>query len=188
MYWHASQWNREEDLQVFEHEPIHESFEDFFVRERTSVFGLAVALTGSRPEAEEITQDAFVAVLASWERVSRMEDPGAWVRRVVSNRSVSRFRRRRTERAWEQQLRQASREPQPSLSPDFSVDVWREVRRLPRRQAQVVALHYLHDRSRRDVAVVLQLSEETVKTHLERARLTLAKRLNQEGTDQHDHR
>jgi RNA polymerase sigma-70 factor (ECF subfamily) len=62
-----------------------------------------------------------------------------------------------------------------------SIDVWGAVRQLPRRQAQVVALTYLHDLSRRQVAEVLGCAEETVKTHLDRARVTLAERLEHPG-------
>ena len=60
---------------------------------------------------------------------------------------------------------------------DDGLDVWNEVRRLPRRQAQVVALTYLDDLSRSAVAEILDCGEETVETHLERARRTLASRL-----------
>ena len=64
----------------------------------------------------------------------------------------------------------------PELSPE-SCDVWRQVRRLPKRQAQVVALYYLEDLTLDDVANILGLSVETVRSHLRRARKTLARRL-----------
>jgi RNA polymerase sigma-70 factor (ECF subfamily) len=65
------------------------------------------------------------------------------------------------------------------LSPE-SADVWEAVRRLPKRQAQVVALYYLEDRSLDDVAAALAMSVETVRTHLRRARQRLARRLRLE--------
>jgi RNA polymerase sigma-70 factor (ECF subfamily) len=150
-----------------------ESFETFFRREFRAVLGLAVVLSGSVSVAEEITQEAFLATFRAWERVSVFENPEAWVRRIVANRSVSRFRRRVVEaRAL---LRLSPRGVDlDGLAVEVSLDVWQAVRQLPHRQAQVIALTYLLDLPRRGVAEVLDCSEETVKTHLDRARQTLA--------------
>jgi RNA polymerase sigma-70 factor (ECF subfamily) len=57
---------------------------------------------------------------------------------------------------------------------------WAEVRRLPRRQAQAVALHYIYDLSVVDVAEILGCSEGSVKVHLFRGRSTIAGRLDVE--------
>jgi RNA polymerase sigma-70 factor (ECF subfamily) len=55
------------------------------------------------------------------------------------------------------------------------------VRRLPKRQAQAVALHYLEDRSVEDIAAILECSTGTVKQHLHRARRRLAALLGEDG-------
>ena len=55
--------------------------------------------------------------------------------------------------------------------------MWRAIRSLPRRQAQVIALVYLEDRSLAQAAAILGCGEETAKTHLRRAKASLAKRL-----------
>jgi RNA polymerase sigma-70 factor (ECF subfamily) len=61
-------------------------------------------------------------------------------------------------------------------------EFWAAVRTLPRRQAQVVALYYLEDRSVADVADILDMTLGTVKRHLYDARRSLARRLRvQEG-------
>jgi RNA polymerase sigma factor (sigma-70 family) len=152
------------------------AFEAFYRREFRSVLGLAVVLTGSRSAGEDITQDAFTVTYREWERVGGLDNPGAWVRKVVANRSVSAFRRSVAEaRAL---LRFKRQDPEEAAVD--GLEVWDEVRKLPRRQAQVVALTYLNDLPRRDVAAVLGCSEETVKTHLERAKRTLAETLGQE--------
>ena len=66
----------------------------------------------------------------------------------------------------------------PVLEP-ADEDFWAEVRALPRRQAQVVALHYVYDLSVADVARTLEMSEGTAKTHLSRARTSLARVLGE---------
>jgi RNA polymerase sigma-70 factor, ECF subfamily len=54
--------------------------------------------------------------------------------------------------------------------------VWREVRALPRRQAQVIALRYVTDASVAEIARTLGLAEGTVKARLYRGRQTPATR------------
>jgi DNA-directed RNA polymerase specialized sigma24 family protein len=73
------------------------SFEDFYVREYPAVVGLAYALSGSRWGAEDLAQEAFLAAHRQWDRIGSYDQPGAWVRRVVANLSVSSFRRRAAE-------------------------------------------------------------------------------------------
>jgi len=163
---------------------VVENFDSFFRREFRAVLGLAIALSRSRSVAEELTQEAFLATFRHWERVGRLDNPGAWVRRVVANRSVSTFRRTAAEA---KALLQLDSRPRDNVALELveGLDVWREVRRLPRRQAQVVALTYIDDLPRREVAEILGCSEETVKTHLERARSTLAGRLMTMREDRH---
>jgi RNA polymerase sigma factor (sigma-70 family) len=157
-----------------------ESFEAFFRREYRSVLGLAIVLTGDVSSGEDITQDAFLSTLRQWDRVARMEHPGAWVRQVVANRSVSRFRRLSTETRALLGLGRIINDGQ-ELEVEARLDLWREVRRLPRRQSQVIALTYANGLSRNEVSQVLGCSEETVKTHLDRARRALSKRLEPLG-------
>ena len=54
---------------------------------------------------------------------------------------------------------------------------WSEVRRLPKRQAQVTALFYALDLPVSEVAHTLGCADGTVKVHLSRARAELATRL-----------
>ena len=56
--------------------------------------------------------------------------------------------------------------------------LWRLVRALPQQQRFAVALHYIEDRAVADIAAILQCSEGSVKTHLSRARTTLARQLD----------
>ncbi len=158
-------------------------FETFYERELRSVIGLAFALCGDRSAAEDLAQDAFIAAHRNWERVSRYDRPDAWVRRVVANMSVSRFRRTVREAKAIAKIGRGLRpvhDPLPAEAEEF----WREVRALPRRQAQVIALHYLEDRPVAEIAEILECSPNTVKVHLHKGRKRLADRLGlREGGD-----
>lgn len=156
-------------------------YDAFYRDEYRSVLGLAIVLSGDRSAAEDITQEAFAAAYRDWNRIGALDQPGSWVRRVVSNKSVSRWRHLRSEAKALVRLKpDAARSIAP---PDADAQaIWDEVRKLPKRQAQVIALTYLHDLTRAEVAAILECGEETVKTHLDRARQTLANRLGS-GSD-----
>lgn len=155
---------------------LPEDFDAFYQREFRSVVALAYALSGSRIAAEDLAQEAFIAAHQQWDRVGRYEAPGAWVRRVVSNKSVSLFRKRTSEAKALSRMAVGRQEAIPEMD-EPSDEFWDMVRDLPKRQAQAVALHYLEDRPISEVAEILECSESTAKVHLHKARKTLAKRL-----------
>jgi RNA polymerase sigma-70 factor (ECF subfamily) len=160
------------------------SFEDFYRKEYRAVVGLAFALSGSRWAAEDLAQDAFLAAHDRWKRISGYEQPGAWVRRVVANRSISSVRKRRSEAKALVRLAFGERPVLPEITADGAA-FWDAVRSLPRRQAHVVALFYLEDRPVAEIAQILEIAQGTVKKHLFDGRRALARRL---GLDEEDAR
>ena len=158
------------------------SFDAFYTAHFRGLVALAYALSGSRLAAEDLAQEALLAAYRRWPEVSTLDEPAAWVRRVTANQAVSALRRRLAEARALTRLG-GRRAPVAELS-EGAHEVWAQVRRLPRRQAQAVALYYLADLALDDVAAVLECSAETVRTHLRRARATLADRLAlDEGDD-----
>ncbi|MEZ5176429.1 MAG: sigma-70 family RNA polymerase sigma factor [Acidimicrobiia bacterium] len=157
--------------------PLTEDFTAFYERELRPVVGLAYVISGSRSGAEDIAQDAFIRAYKHWDTVSQYDNPGAWVRRVVSNRATSVFRRRTAEARAVLRLAGSARSV-PELTPDATA-TWAAVRRLPKRQAQVIALHYYDGSAVPEIARILDCSENTVRTHLRRGRETLSTRLDE---------
>jgi RNA polymerase sigma factor (sigma-70 family) len=158
-----------------------EPFEDFYRRNRARLVALAYALSGSRLGADDLAHDVLEAAFREWDRIGALEEPVAWVTRMVANRSVSEYRRRLAELRALTRLagrREASTFPDPSLDADR---IWGEVRRLPARQAQAIALTYVEQLTMAEVAGVLGCSKDSVNTHLRRGRETLSRRLGLEA-------
>jgi RNA polymerase sigma-70 factor, ECF subfamily len=151
-------------------------FDAFFRAQYRSVTGLAYVLCGDKGRAEDLAQEAFAAAHRSWPKIGGYDDPGAWVRRVVTNKAISLRRRRSAESgAFVRLLGRPPSTETETAALDASA-VWSAVRALPRRQAQVVALVFFDDLDVAEVARVLECGEATVKTHLHRAKAALAKR------------
>lgn len=166
------------------HDPLVaglESFDAFYRREIRRLVGLAYALSGSRFVADDIAQEAMLAAYRKWDEVGRLESPSGWVRRVVSNQAASTVRRRIAEAKG--LTRWAGRQPASEL-PEVPADtewIWGEVRRLPKRQMQVIALRFYDQLSLSEIAEVLGCSKASANTHLRRARQTLDRRLMSRG-------
>lgn len=148
-----------------------DEFEPFFRTEHPRLLSTAVAMVGDREVARELVQEALLRTYHAWAKVSLLERPGAWTRRVLVNLCVDVHRRRSNEQRA-MSLVSPSRDAEAPALPSSAF--WAVVRRLPKLQRSVVALHYVHDLSVAEVAGVLGVSEGTVKTSLMRARATLA--------------
>ena len=145
-------------------------FAIFYARHHASTLAVVLALRGRDVPAEEIAQEAFLVAYRRWDEVAVMDRPDLWVHRVALNTATSRLRRLAAEgRALG---RVVARSGGTEAVPDHDADVrfWATVRRLPRTQREVVALHYAADLSVADVATVLGCPEGTVKSRLHAAR------------------
>jgi RNA polymerase sigma-70 factor, ECF subfamily len=152
-----------------------ESFEAFYTRELPRLLVLARALAGDLA-AEDIAQESMLVAYRRWSHITTLTSPVGYVRGICAHQAVSVARRRLAER---RALRRYASDKVADLEmlPSDSERFWTEVRRLPRRQAQVSALFYALDLSVADVAATLGCAEGTVKAHLSRAREQLARRL-----------
>lgn len=149
-------------------------FETFYRREYTGLLVLARVLAGPSV-AEDVAQEAMLVVYRKWDDVQRLSSPVGWARSVCMHKAVSLARRRSVEQRVLRQLG-SFRSPERDTADDHE-RFWALVRRLPLRQAQVVALHYAVDLGISDIATTLGCADGTVKAHLSRARTALAEAL-----------
>jgi RNA polymerase sigma-70 factor (ECF subfamily) len=156
-------------------------FEDeyaaFYRAEFPHVVRTSYLIVHDRERAEEIAQEAFIQLLAHWGKVSKYEQPEAWVRRVAI-RIATRWARR-------EKLRPSLEQGTP-LSPVLAahdVDVLDAVKQLPARQRAAVALFYFEDRPLYEVADILGCSHAAAKVHVFNARRRLADLLREEAVD-----
>lgn len=135
------------------------------------------AIVGDRSRAEEIVQDAFEKGYRSWWRVSRLDRPGAWVRRVAINEAISVARRRSSEhRAVERLGSLATWSAGVDVDPLAALDdegVWAAVRALPADQAAAIALRYGADLGVDEVADTLGCTVPAARSLLHRGRTAL---------------
>lgn len=140
---------------------------------------LAFALVGDAGAAEDVAQEAFVRLYASWRRLDRIDHPPSFLRRIVVNECRSRGRRMAVRERVDPLLRGPSSVEQPDVA--LQLDVWTALASLPHRQRMCVVLRYLEDLADGDIAELMGCSVGTVKSQLHKARRVLAPLLRDEG-------
>ncbi len=158
-----------------------EAFAWFFSAEFPSVVRSLSHLL-RRQDAEDVAQEAFARLHQHWAKVSRYEQPDAWVRRVALNKAISlatRESRRRDKehRAWWQPDVVPTPEPRDA-------GVAAALRTLPPRERALLVLFYYEDRPLADCADLLGISSGAAKVALHRARKHLATLLQEEDADE----
>jgi RNA polymerase sigma-70 factor (ECF subfamily) len=148
---------------------VDPAFRDLYEREAHAVFQTVYLLCRDRTAAEDATQEAFARALERWARLRDQPWVGGWVTSTAVNAVRRTLRRRPAVRL----------NAHPDQDLDASVDLWREVRRLPLRQQQAVILRYRADLPMEEIGAAMGCDAGTVRTHLARARDTLRKRIGE---------
>ncbi len=146
---------------------------------------LGVLLLRDQGAAEEVVQDAFVAMHGRWSKLRDPDKALAYLRQSVVNRSRSALRHRGV--VERHAVRQSP--PADAAPADAGLDastrreaVLDAVRALPDRQREVLALRYYLDLSEAEIAETLGIARGSVKAHASRGAAALRTLL----ADQHD--
>jgi RNA polymerase sigma-70 factor (sigma-E family) len=157
----------------------HPSFDDWVAARGPSLLRFAYVVTGSQHAAEDAVQDALARACERWSRVGRAVDPDSYVRRMVVNAHISRWRRTRRESPVES-FRDGDAHPDLADRVSTGDAVWTLCRELPPRQRAAVVLRFYEDLSFAEIATLLGCSEPTARSHVHRALGALRTRLAEE--------
>ena len=150
--------------------PDQAGFEEFFREQHARLYRSLCMVTGSRQEAEEIAQDAFLKIWERWDRVSAMEDPTGFLFRVAMNAFRSRYRS--TVRAMKRTVSTTHHDDAFAEIEDRDV-VIRALRELIPQQRAAVVLTNLLGYSSDEAGQLLGMKAATVRSLSTRARAAM---------------
>jgi RNA polymerase sigma-70 factor (ECF subfamily) len=153
------------------------------------VYSYAYYLLGSREEAEDVSQEVLLRLWTNIETVEP-EAAGAWLTRVTRNAAFDRLRRRRSQKKLIAGSLDASQAEPPTTAladdPEGGARAWDVQRHLRRAladiaepQRSIVILREIQGLKYVEIAELLELPLNTVKTYLHRARRTLREQLRE---------
>lgn len=137
------------------------------------LYRAALAILGDPHEAEDAVQDAFVTYLEK--APGNLENPAAWLMRVLVNGCKSRLRL-----AWRQVAPLPDALPAPSPEEREELE---ELWQLPAEERAAIHLFYYEGYSTREIAAITGAAEGTVRSRLSRARERLRSLLGSTETE-----
>ena len=164
------------------------AFEKLVHRHERRVFSLVFRMLGSREEAEDVAQEAFLALHRHGHRFRGEARFSTFVYRVAANAALNRRRTLGRRRAREEALvrRQdagddlpvAPRDPEDAASGgEIQERVQEALQALPPDLRMAIVLYDIEGQSYADIARALRIPEGTVKSRIHRARTALRDRL-----------
>ena len=146
------------------------TFDEFVIRHLPAVLRFAAVLTGDRISSEDIVQEVLIRAHARWSRISALDRPEFYVRKMVLNEFRS--ARRRSQRVVPAG---SATDVDDRVVPDHSIGyadravLLADIAKLPAQQRAVVVLRYYEGLADADIADLLNLAPGTVRGYASRA-------------------
>jgi RNA polymerase sigma-70 factor (ECF subfamily) len=173
-----------------------EAVEHLVERYADRVYRLAVRITSSREDAEEVTQDALLTAARKIHTFKGDSAFGSWLYRVAANAAYMKIRARRARQReigldevipaldsgglhFEPMDDWSPRVDEQALQNELRRALERAIDELPPDYRTALVLHDVEGMSNPDIAEALEISLPAVKSRVHRARLFLRKRLGE---------
>ena len=153
------------------------TFESFYSEHYAPLAVQLYAYTGDLPRAQALTQEAFCRALADWSRITRYDEPGAWVRRAAWSLATSRWRRL-TEPLRRRPAPPPGAAPAAPIQPSAEqAELLAALKTLPARVRRVFLLRYLAGRTSAEISEQEHVKLRKVTAAVDRAQQSLTPRL-----------
>jgi RNA polymerase sigma-70 factor (ECF subfamily) len=154
------------------------AFETLVKLHQRTVHGLALRMLGARDAADDLAQEVFLQLHLNLTSIESGAHLAFWLRRVVTHRAIDRLRSR-------PQFAMTSIDDEPEIVDTRTTDDPMLQRRLhelmselPASARAVMLLRYQEDLDPLEIARILKMPINTVKSHLKRSLAALRERLH----------
>jgi RNA polymerase sigma-70 factor (ECF subfamily) len=144
----------------------------------TRVFRLALSIVGDQAEANEITQETFIAALRALPSYQEQQSFKAWLFKIALNHCRSHLRKRKVLERLRTTLssilqvdtqRQVLPE-EAAIQNEKEAAIWTSLKQLDERFRTVMILRYFHELSIAEISEILSVNEGTIHSRLYSAR------------------
>jgi RNA polymerase sigma-70 factor (ECF subfamily) len=160
-----------------------EAFEELVRRYQNRIYSLAYRMTGDNVEAYDLTQEAFLRSYAALPSFNTSLRFAPWLYRIATNLCINFLQSSRVRKGGadpDLALQMPDRGKQPDSlyeEKEQRQRIHQAILSLPAKYRAVVVLRHMQDKTYEEIANVLELPLNTVRTHLFRARELLRRRL-----------
>lgn len=146
-----------------------------------AMFNTALRIVGHRAEAEDVLQEAFLAAFTRIELYKSEATFGAWLKRIVVNKSINSLQKRRAELVPLENapLNSLTAESTSPEAPIWNVEqISNALKGLSDGYRVVFSLYLMEGYDHREIADILGISEGGSKSQLARAKKKIRELLN----------
>jgi RNA polymerase sigma-70 factor (ECF subfamily) len=167
------------------------AMQELYTALRTRVYRFVFRIVRDATLAEDLTAEVFVDVWGQAGRYEGRSSASTWVLSIARNKALSALRHMARKEVG---IEQAAEVPDKADTPEAVVEKqsnWAVLRRclmaLPVKHAEIIDLVYYQNRSVKEVAAIINIPENTVKTRMHVARKHLAQMLTAAGYMRYAH-
>jgi RNA polymerase sigma-70 factor (sigma-E family) len=154
-------------------------FDGWVAARGPALLRLAYTLTGNKPDAEDVVQEALARALPRWDRISAVADVDAYVRRMVVNAHTSWWRKFRRRESPVAELRDVPVDARVDARVDAGGDapgeafddrrrMWQACQDLPEPQRTAIVLRYYEQLEYAEIAELTGVREGSVRSRVSR--------------------
>ena len=160
------------------------SFRNDVLPLKNKLFRLALRITLNREEAEDVVQDTMIKVWNARERWQDLESIEAFSLTIARNLSLDRIKKKENQNdsIENEKIEQPDTASTPSerMIQKDKLDIVRKmIDELPEKQRSCLQLRDIEGKAYREIAEILEITEEQVKVNIFRARQTVKQRFQQ---------
>ncbi len=139
-----------------------------------AMFNTALRITGRDDEAEDVLQEAFISAFRNLDHYRGEATFGSWLKRIVINKAINALKKRKHEVMPDDEEFDVADESEQSEQHDLTVErVRAAIMNLPDGYRSVLSLYLLEGYDHQEIAGILQITESTSKSQLNRAKFKL---------------
>ena len=137
-----------------------------------AMYNVSFRITGREEDAEDALQEAFISAFRNLGSYRGDASFGAWLKRIVVNKAINVLKKRKLELIPDDESWDVSEpEPESDYKEELTVDrVRRAIEQLPEGYRAVLSLYLIEGYDHEEIASILQISESTSKSQLNRAK------------------
>jgi RNA polymerase sigma factor (sigma-70 family) len=137
-----------------------------------AMYNVSFRITGREEDAEDALQEAFISAFRNLSGYRGDASFGAWLKRIVVNKAINVLKKRKLELIPEDESWDVSEpEPEAEYREELTVDrVRKAIEQLPEGYRAVLSLYLIEGYDHEEIASILQISESTSKSQLNRAK------------------
>src|ERR1700688_3153693 len=161
------------------------SYAELYQKYSKAMYNTSLRIVNHTADAEDVLQESFVDAFAAIDTFGYKSTFGAWLKRIVINKSINALRKRKMDIIDIEKTSAAHLVEEVSYDEEgimFKIEeIKKAVKDLPNGYRTVLSLHLFEGYDQEEIAEILQISHATVRTQYMRAKQKLLSILKQGG-------